>query len=152
MFKKILVVVNTANEAKGIVTVALAYAKSCKSLLRLVDLSEVASYAQYTIKTRSDRLRSLQSTLSLKGLTAEIVRPTIGSGQAICNLAEEWEADLIVIGTEQAALISDVPCSVLQVQYDESTATTSVQMILKAKSDKLVRQRLEALYALKSDA
>jgi hypothetical protein len=122
MFKKILVVVNTTTDAKGVFTIALAYAKSCQSLLRLVDLS-------------ADR--------------DSLIRPSLCSEQSICELAEQWEADLIVIGSEQPVL-NDAPCSILQVQYEESTGTTSVQMLLKQKRfacDRQVRQRLEVLYA-----
>jgi Universal stress protein family len=146
MFKKILVVINTTTDAKGVLTVALAYAKSCQSLLKVVDLSSVS---RHSLKPPTKSLRSLSSTFRLKGITAEVIRPPLCSGKAICELAEQWEADLIVIDTEQP-LLDDAPCAVLKVHYDDETATTSVQMMLKEKRfacDQQVRQRLEALYS-----
>jgi nucleotide-binding universal stress UspA family protein len=80
-----------------------------------------------------DLLRSRTAEANTAGVTAEFTQNPGSPGKTICQIAKDWEADLIVMGRRGRSGISELflgsvsnyvlhhaPCSVLTVQFTQT--------------------------------
>lgn len=141
MFQRILVVLEDAQSRPCVFNTALRFAQANHAHLCLVDVLE-ADLDQNT-------MRSLAETARVAGIRVEISKLAEKTEQALIWTAENWDADLIVMGHAlHPELISILPCTVLIVRQ-ETDQTISMTMQLKPTSpDVAMRHRLERLLEL----
>lgn len=157
MFHKILVALDLSDLAEHVVEVAIAQAKTTEGNLLLLHVINVheqefpqlegyisSSYNSEAFDAEAQmRLQALQAHSKraiAAGVGAECARKTgdlVGNpGETICALAQEWEADLIIIGHRGLSGVKELiqgsvsnhvfhhaPCSVLSVHHPVTIKT-----------------------------
>lgn len=154
MFRRILVVLSEGHVQhcvfnNCVFNTALRFAHANQARLYLVGWSEDQ-------KLSKSNLRSLAEAAIALGVRVEVTLSQTRE-QALIEIAENWSADLIIIGQAlQDCLIQSLPCTVLMVQQDSSpnelcgaTGTIAITMHLKPQApDLATRNRLEKLLEL----
>lgn len=139
-FKRILVAVDKSPQASAVFEQALGLAKKDSATLMIFNGIELAAKRSYLIeieeKTEEAKklVENYQRKANDQGILAEVNYQPGEPGKSICNLAESWKADLIVIGRRgykglTAVLLGSVsnyvlyhaPCSVLVLQGEDYT-------------------------------
>lgn len=134
-FRKILVAVDGSPQAQVVFEQALELAKKESASLMLFHGIEIAAKLTYLteleVKTQEAQglLQIYQQKAKDQGISTEVNYRPGEPGQCICNLAQNWKADLIVIGRRGYKGLTEVllgsisnhvvhhaPCSVLVVQ------------------------------------
>ena len=161
MFHKILVAIDSSAIGKYVFNEALSIAKATGASLMLLhvlsleeqnlpDMPVIASFNYYTgmngafLEVYREQwqafeqqglslLRSHQDEAKRAGVATEFSQNAGSPGRTICNVAQSWKADLIVVGRRGLAGLSELllgsvsnyvlhhaPCSVLTVQGQEA--------------------------------
>ena len=134
-FRKILVAVDASPQAQVVFEQALELAKKESASLMIFQGIEIAAKLTYLteleVKTQEAQglLQTYQQKAKDQGIATEVNYRPGEPGQCICNLAQSWKADLIVIGRRGYKGLTEVllgsisnhvvhhaPCSVLVVQ------------------------------------
>jgi nucleotide-binding universal stress UspA family protein len=134
-FKKILTAVDASSQAQRVFEQALELAQKESATLMIFYCVELGAKLTYLteIKMKNKEAEELLQTYQQKAVEREInteICYQVGkAGEAICNLANKWEADLIVLGRRGFQGVTEVlmgsvsnyvvhhaPCSVLVVQ------------------------------------
>lgn len=134
-FKRILVAVDTSPQAPMVFEQALEFAKKESASLMLFHCVELGAKLTYpsAIKEKTQKgeelVQSYQQKAQEQGITIESISQVGEAGKAICNLAESWGADLIMMGRRGCKGLTEVilgsvsnhvvhyaPCSVLVFQ------------------------------------
>ncbi len=115
MLNRILIALDNAKNPQPVFSTALAWAKMNDS--RLLLLNVLSSQSEHTKKNSAEweshrvsdleELRSLSHVANSLGLTADIAQPLGHTGQKICELANQWGADLIILGQPDFAADSE---------------------------------------------
>jgi nucleotide-binding universal stress UspA family protein len=138
-FQRILVAIDTSSQAQIVFEQAIELAKKDSASLMVfygIDLAAKRTYAtEIGLKTQEaqELLQVYQQKAKDQGVTIEISHRPGQPGESICNLAQSWKADLIVLGRRGYKGITEVllgsvsnyvvhhaPCSVLIVQSGTS--------------------------------
>ncbi|WP_299491801.1 universal stress protein [Acaryochloris sp. IP29b_bin.137] len=95
-------------------------------------------WEQYTL-TAGSILQAQAEEAELAGITVETTQKSGSPGETICDVAEEWQADLILLGSRGRAGLSEwllgsvsnyvmhhAPCSVLVCRETETAPTPTV--------------------------
>ena len=148
MLNRILIALDPAKNPQPVFSTALAWAKMNDS--RLLLLNVLSSQSEHTKKNSAEweshrvsdleELRSLSQVANNLGVMADIAQPLGHTGQKICELANLWGADLIVLGqpdvlADSENVLNDVghyvihhascPALVVPHQYDQVFASNS---------------------------
>ncbi|NEP16243.1 MAG: universal stress protein [Leptolyngbya sp. SIO4C1] len=175
MFRRILVALEPENSSRAVLDEAIAIALPLQSQLNLVSViyplesgypnpmylsmdgfhtiiptEAYLSYTQDWQTTQVDRQRWLRSQAAYaqqQGLTVDYTQPVGDPGHCLCDLAEQWQASLIVIGRRGRLGLSELllgsvsnyvmhhaPCSVLTVQGQAKPAGVKQASSLTAYS------------------
>ena len=165
MIKRILVAVDRSENSKSVFESAVSLAKATSATLMLLHvLSEnesgypaLPTYAYYPMiddrdleiyreklaeykKWGLDFLQNLTEKATAAGVDIEYTQLTGNPGRTICELADTWKADLIIVGSRglkglQEMFLGSVsnyvthhtPCSILIVRSASSTESNEVQ-------------------------
>lgn len=166
MFQKILVAIDNSAFGQIIFEKALALAKPLNSQLMLLHVlssqeegypeTQPGNYGQeaaqcYLAEWEAFKIRGLEllktyaTQATQKGVSAEITQSLGNPGQSICDLAQTWEADLIILGCHNRSDLGELilgsisnyvnhnsHCSVLTVRasIDESSSIESKPMAM----------------------
>ena len=97
-----------------------------------------------------ETLRRYTQRAADAGVTAEFTQLASGPGRAICELAKNWPADLIVVGSHGRTGLSELflgsvsnyvmhhaPCSVFVVHLNEDATSKTDQQQLESRLDEL---------------
>ncbi len=106
MLNRILIALDNAKNPQPVFSTALAWAKINHSRLLLVNvLSHLSDLTKNTssnwdshAESDLEELRSLSQVVNQVGLMADIAQPLGHTGEKICELANLWGADLIILG------------------------------------------------------
>ncbi|GAB1543967.1 universal stress protein [Scytonema sp. NUACC21] len=134
-FKRILVAIDPSPEARVVFEEALELAKKESATLMIfngVDLGSKLTYpTEIKEKTQEaeELLQTYQQMAQKQGIAVECLCRVGEPGKSICNLAQTWKADLIVLGrrgfkgfTEvllgsvSSHVLHNAPCSILVLQ------------------------------------
>ena len=114
MFKTVLFPVDHSREAREAADKVINIVKTYQSRLILVSVVEVVSEGQepfHPEMTSSERVTQLleeaKSIFTQEGITAETMQKEGHPAFTICDLADEIEADLIVIGCRGTGLTNE---------------------------------------------
>ncbi len=137
-FKRILVAVDKSPQGSGVFEQALALAKKDSAILMIFNGIELAAKRTYLLeieeKTEEAKIlvENYQQKAQDQGVLAEATYQPGDAGKSICELAESWKADLIIVGRRgykglTAVLLGSVsnyvvyhaPCSVLVIQGED---------------------------------
>lgn len=150
MFRRILVVLSEGHFQHCVFNTALRFAQANHARLYLVGLSAAQESSRNTIRSQAEAAMAL-------GLSVEMTELSQNIDQALIEAAEQWSADLIVIGQAlHPRLIQSLPCTVLMVQQNDTpnaicgtSGTISMAMQLKPQAlDLATRTQLEKLLEL----
>jgi len=169
MFYKILVAMDFSGIGKYVFDEALSLAKALKANLMLVhvlsaeeegspSMSMFSSFGYYPVVSNATQefyreqwesfekqglelLRSRTDEATAAGVNTEFTQTSGSPGRTICDLAQTWGADSLVIGRRGRSGLSELllgsvsnyvlhhaPCSVLVVQGMTPTAATTTQV------------------------
>lgn len=116
MLNRILIALDNAKNPQPVFSTALAWAKINDS--RLLLLNVLSNQSEHAKKNSSEweshqvsdleDLRSLSHVANNLGLMADIAQPLGRTGQKICELANQWGADLIILGQPDSVAEEDV--------------------------------------------
>jgi nucleotide-binding universal stress UspA family protein len=137
-FKRILVAVDSSPQASVVFEQALGLAKKDSATLMIFNGLELAAKRTYIteLEEKTEEAKTLlenyQQKANTQGVSAEVNYQPGEAGKSICNLAENWNADLIVVGRRgykglTAVLLGSVSnyvvyhshCSVLVLQGED---------------------------------
>ena len=114
MFKTVLFPVDLSREAREAADKVINIVKTFQSRLILVSVVEVVSEGQKPFhpemtssETVNQLLQQAKSIFTEEGIEAEILQKEGHPAFAICDLADEIEADLIVIGCRGTGLTDE---------------------------------------------
>lgn len=143
MFERILVALDNSTSSHSLFNTALTLAKTTHARLMLLHVLSDEEIGYPNIRDLPDHLerwensktegrsllRSRQATAIAAGIETEIAQPSGISGSTICQVAQDWQADLIVLGHRGLSGLNEAirgsvsnhvihyaPCSVLMVQ------------------------------------
>lgn len=137
-FKRILVAVDQSPQASLVFEKALGLAKKESASLMIFNGIELAAKRTYLLEIEEktaqakELVENYQQKANEQGIVAEVNYQPGEAGKSICNLAESWNADLIIVGRRgykglTAVLLGSVsnyvvyhaPCSVLVIQGED---------------------------------
>ncbi len=132
MYTKILAAFDNSPRGNQVFEAALTLAKANQAALMLLHVlsrdsddsptrfsSKLMGYDEYTLKAyrqewddfvhkTDERLQSLVQTAMTEGVTAEFKQLEGAPGKTICDFAQEWGANLIVIGRRGYSSMSEM--------------------------------------------
>ncbi|MCY7322550.1 MAG: universal stress protein [Phormidesmis sp. CAN_BIN36] len=115
MLNRILIALDSAKNPQPVFSTALAWAKINKSRLLLLNVLSQSEHAKKdSAEWESHRVSDLEELRSLShvannlGLMADLAQPLGRTGQKICELANRWGADLIILGQPDSVAEEDV--------------------------------------------
>ncbi|WP_143161995.1 universal stress protein [Phormidesmis priestleyi] len=106
MLNRILIALDNSKNPQPVFSTAIAWAKINDSRLLLLNVlsnqsdhtqNNLAEWESYCVSDLEE-LRSLSHIVNKVGLMADIAQPLGHTGQKICELANSWGADLIILG------------------------------------------------------
>lgn len=114
MLNRILIALDSAKNPQPVFSTALAWAKINGSRLLLLNVLSQSEHAKKdSAEWQSHRVSDLEELRSLShvannlGLMADLAQPLGRTGQKICELANQWGADLIILGQPDLATDSE---------------------------------------------
>ena len=115
MLNRILIALDSAKNPQPVFSTAIAWAKINDSRLLLLNVlssqndpttKDSAEWESYRMSDLAE-LRSLSRIANNSGLMADIAQPLGRTGQKICELANQWGADLIILGQPELTADSE---------------------------------------------
>lgn len=175
MIDKILVALDYSETSKSVFDSAISLAKSTNATLMIAHVLDepepvypvIPGYSYYPVLDSYDYHLSQQEFADYRkkglkfleqrakqakrlGVNSEFTQLTGNPGRGICNLASNWSADLIVVGSRGLKGLKEIflgsvsnyvthhaSCSVLIVRNDDTTAYEEVQMEDNSSQEKI---------------